>query len=800
VLYIEIMKHSQSLISEGVNLAHKLLRQRARPKILLCETYEEAWELYEKYHENILGIILDMQFPREGKSDPEAGIAFARNVLDSYPDIPVLVQSREPENRAPAEQLGATFLLKGSPTLLSDLRSFISEKFAFGDFVFRLPSGTEVGRAKDLHSLENLLAVVPAESIKFHGERNHFSNWLKARTEFLLAYKLRPRKVEDYSSMDELRGYLISSIRDMRHAQRRGTIVDFDPATFDASNTFGRIGGGSLGGKGRGLAFVNTMISTYLLQDRFDRIHISVPPAVVIGSDVFDEFISDNSLREIALMSSDDDEIDDKFLEADFSPAVADLLLEYLQSADYPLAVRSSSLLEDSQYQPFAGIYRTEMIPNNHRDIGVRLEELLCAIKRVYASTFHAQAKSYIKATPYRLEEEKMAVIVQKLVGKLHGTRFYPDFAGVASSRNFYPIAPMTAEDGIVAVALGLGPTVLEGGRAVRFSPKYPQSLIQFSTVEDMLENSQRGFYALELPSPESEHDHRREVKLVELGLDVAEKDGTLAAVASTYSMDNQRVYDGLSRDGARIVSFAPILKHDYFPLPEVVKLILKFASRGMSGPVEIEFAANLNSTGNGMREFSVLQLRPMVIAHESEELNIAIKDEGHVICRSNQVLGDGLLDSVRDIVYVDAERYDRAVSHEVAREIEVFNRALAADGTPYVLLGVGRWGCADPWLGIPVAWDQISGARVIVEAGFKDMRVTPSQGTHFFQNLLSFRIGYFTVDSKADGSFVDWQWLAAQLALSEKKFARHLRFDDPMKIVMNGRTQEGVIIKPGPP
>jgi CheY-like chemotaxis protein len=797
IIYTELMRHTHSLIAEGVNTAHRMLRRRARPKILLCTTYEEAWGYFEKYHETVLGVISDMKFPRNGTPDPKAGVVFARAVRESHADIPILLQSNDAANKAVADELGASFLLKDSPTLLYDLRNFMKANFSFGDFVFRMPDGTEVGRATDLRSLEEMLQVVPGESLLYHGERNHFSNWLKARTEFLLAYKLRPRKVSDYRSIEDLRSYLIRCLRDLRVAQQQGNIVDFDPQTFDASRSFARIGGGSLGGKGRGLAFVNSIIYANLLQSRFDGVRVSVPPTVVIGTDVFDQFINDNRLWDVALKSTDAKQVERAFLDAEFPRETLRVLREYLTIVTYPLTVRSSSLLEDSQYQPFAGIYRSYMIPNNHRDLEARLEELATAVKRVYASTYSHCAKAYIRATPYRLEEEKMAVIVQKLVGSRHGNRFYPDFSGAANSHNYYPTGPMKPEDGIASVALGLGHMVMEGGRTLKFSPKYPRHPVQFSSVEDMLQNSQGEFYALELPGPLATSDHKREFKLLTLDIAEAEKDGTLAGLASTYSQENHQVYDGTGRDGPRIVSFAPILKHDTFPIAEILRLILTIGTRGMSSSVEIEFAANTTGSKDEPRDFCVLQMRPMVISHEGGELAIEDTDEAKMICHSTQVLGDGVVSNIRDVVYVDIDRFERTASKQVAEEIGRFNDELAATNTPYVLIGVGRWGSSDHWLGIPVTWDQISGARVMVETSFKDFRVTPSQGTHFFQNLISFRIGYFTVNSDLRNEFLNWRWLNEQRSVKEREYSRHLRFDKPLTIKMNGRTNRGVILKP---
>jgi CheY-like chemotaxis protein len=798
MIYTELIRHTQSVISEGVNISHKLLRMRARPKILLCSTYEEAWDYYERYEDCILGVIADIEFPREGKTDPEAGLKFAEAVKSSHFDIPILLQSDNEAYRDIAGQLDASFLLKTSPLLLHELSKFMEEHFSFGDFVFRMPDGKEVGRASDLRSLEKALHTVPEESVMLHASRNHFSNWLKARTEFWLAHKLRPQKVSDFDSINDLRMELIRYLRDFRREQQLGQIADFDANTFDLASSFARIGGGSLGGKARGLGFINSLLSSYRIRLRFSGVRIGVPACVVIGTDVFDEFLDSNNLRDFAIHANDDQELQDRFLESPLPSFVAEQLDIFLEIADFPLAVRSSSLLEDSKYQPFAGIYKTYMLPNSHQDRAVRLEELTSAIKRVIASTFSRHAKRYIKATPYRLEEEKMAVIIQKMVGNQHEQRFYPDFSGVARSHNFYPTPPMKAADGIASVALGLGKTVVEGGLAVRFCPKYPRHLIQFSDIESTLNSSQKEFYALELEDPDDVSDHSRELPLIKHDLNVAERDGTLAPVASTYSPENDAVYDGVSRQGSRLVTFAPVLKNEVFPLAEIIHIMLELGSFGMSSPVEMEFAVNYNTDGGGKREFALLQMRPLVKSREVDDVDVDDVDPQDTICQCPQVLGNGLIDNIHDLVVVDLEAFDRGRSREVAAEVAAYNAQLTDADIPYALIGVGRWGSADPWLGIPVAWDEISGARVIIETGFRDFKVVPSQGSHFFQNITSFMVGYFTVNSFSNEGFVDWEWLLNQEPADRKEFVRHLRFDKPAVVKMNGHSHRGVILKPG--
>jgi CheY-like chemotaxis protein len=798
IIYTEMLSQSQRLISEGINLTHKFLRMRARPKILLCSNYEEATAYFNKYKDLCLGIISDIDFPRKGKQDPEAGIRFAKAVKKEHPDIPVLLASTNPKNQSEAKNVDASFILKDSPTLLNELRQFMNQHFSFGDFVFKIKTGVEVARANNLKALEESLKVVPIESVAFHAERNHFSNWLKARTEFGLAHQLRPRKVSDYPDHEALRQDLIVSLQNYRSMRQRGIITDFNKETFDPESSFARIGGGSLGGKARGLGFVNTLINDYNVRDTFENVNISVPAAVVIGTEIFDQFLDNNNLRSFALNCNDDAEITKRFLEAEIFPE--DILAElagFLQIIHAPLAVRSSSLLEDSQYHPFAGVYETYMLPNNQTNPLVRLNDLLSAIKRVYASTFYQAPKNYIKITSYRLEEEKMAVIVQKMVGSVHENRFYPHFSGVAKSYNFYPLPPQKSTDGIISVALGLGKWVVDGGLTVRFCPKYPTDLIQFYSSKDALENSQREFYALRLDETNRFVETTHDTLVETFNLSVSEKDGTLNPVGSVYSPDNDIIYDGLSRQGSRLVTFGPILKNKIFPLSSILELLLDMGTWGMGTPVEIEFAVNLLSSKGGKKEFGVLQMRPLVVSHEVDNIDIESNNSEKLICKSNQVLGYGIIQDIFDVVFVDYHTFNRAKSREVAMEVASFNRQLIDQHRPYLLIGVGRWGSLDPWLGIPVGWEQIAGARAIVETSFKDMSVEPSQGSHFFQNITSFMIGYFTVNNISDKGFVDWDWLLTQKPVEVKEFTRLIRFEKPIIIKMNGHQNNGIIMKP---
>ncbi len=798
IIYTEMLKQSQRLISEGINLSHKFLRMRARPKILLCSNYEEAKEYYEKYKDLCLGIISDIDFPVKGKQDSKAGLRFTEEVKKDVPDIPVLLMSNDKDSRSAAFDIGASFLLKDSATLIYDLRQFMNQYFSFGDFIFRLPDGTEVGRASDLKQLEDTLKIVPAESIKYHAERNHFSNWLKARTEFWLAHKLRPRKVSDYSSVEDLRKDLINSLHSYRMIRQRGIITDFNKETFDPESSFARIGGGSLGGKARGLGFVNTLINDYNVREQFEDVVIYVPPAVVLGTEVFDQFIEENNLKEFALHCDNDSEITRRFVEAEkFPEDVLGELAAFLQLVHSPLAVRSSSLLEDSQYHPFAGVYETYMIPNNQTNPLIRLNDLLVTIKKVYASTYYQAAKNYIKVTTYRLEEEKMAVIIQKMIGSRHQNRFYPNISGVAKSYNFYPLPPQKPTDGIVSVALGLGKWVVDGGETVRFCPKYPKDLIQFYSAKDSVDKTQKKFFALKLDDTNRFVEITHDTLVETFDLSVAEMDGTLNYVGGTYSKENDIVYDGISRPGVRMVTFGQILKNKTFPLAEIIELLLDMGTWGMGTPVEIEFAVNLMPQNNRKKEFGLLQMRPLVVHQEVQEFDFNSADKEKILCYSNKVLGNGIITDIYDVIVVDKDEFDRSKSSEVAQEVAYFNKKLLQENRSYLLIGVGRWGSLDPWLGIPVIWSQIAGAKAIIETNFKDMAVEPSQGSHFFQNLTSFMIGYFTInDLKGDG-YLDWNWILNKQPVESKQFTKHFRFEKSLTIKMNGHQSKGIILKP---
>jgi len=796
VIYTELMRQTQALMAEGLNPVHKLLRMRARPKILLAETFEEAWDYYTKYRHNVLGIISDIRFPRDGKLDAQAGVEFARRVKAELPHMPVLLQSSNAAYQEVADSLGACFLHKESRRLIQELRDFILNNLGFGDFIFKLSDGSEVARASNLRELTLKLSEVPDESIHFHAGSNHFSNWLMARTEFELAARIRPRKASEFDSAESIRAYLIETFTEFTERTHAGVIADFSRKKFFKAAAFVRLGGGSIGGKARGLAFINALINRMNLRDHYDDVRIAVPNTAAIGTDVFDAFLDKKNLRQLAVQDSEDDVIVEAFLRARLPAGIRRDLYTYLENVRYPLAVRSSSLLEDSHGQPFAGIYKTYMIPNNHLNIDVRLKQLCDAIKLVYASTFTRSAKVYMEATGHYVEEEKMGVVLQEIVGSQYGDHFYPTFSGVARSYNFYTLGKLTPQDGITCVALGLGKMVVEGGEMLMFSPAYPHVLPQFTTTENLLANSQRSFYALYMGRLDKYDPMNADANLLTYDLEVAERDGTLEPIGSVYSAENDVVYDGINRSGPRLVTFAHVLKSNLFPLADILKLLVELGSRGMACPVEIEFAVNMKTKP---MQFGILQIRPCITDESFEDVTLEDDGRSRLLCYSPQTMGNGFIRGLRDVVFVKPDEFDSVRTRDIAAEIGRINEKLRKDGRSCLLIGPGRWGSADPWLGIPVQWEQISTAHAIVETSLDNFVITPSQGTHFFQNLTSFRVGYLTVNPTAGGGFVDWDWLVGQHAVEERQFIRHIRLQNPVEVKLDGRTGRGAIFKPTP-
>ena len=795
MLYTELVNQTQNLMDEGINLSHRLLRMRARPKILLATTFEEAWGWYERYQESLLGVISDGRFPWEGQAVENAGISFLRQVKARDPHLPTVLQSTNPELRHEAEAAGAGYINKNSPRLLQDLRHFMAENFGFGDFVFRLPSGREVARARGLRDMVRRLREVPGESLVHHAQNDHFSNWMRARTEFALAAMLRPRKVDDFASVEELRSWLVDCLQRFRTESQRGVVADFSRDHFDASTDFTRIGGGSLGGKARGLAFMNQILNRYEVSERFPGVRIAVPPTAVVATDGYDHFLDRNRLRERVLGGGlHDDDVVRLFLDHPLPDEVVGDLRAFLEQVHYPIAVRSSSLLEDSQFQPFAGVYATYMLPNSHPDLGVRLDQLCDAIKLVYASVFQSSARAYLEASGSRVEEEKMAVVLQEVVGRGHEQYFYPDFAGVAHSTDFYPPRGTDPEDGVVCAALGLGRVVVDGGNVLRFNPQRPRRLQQFGTIDDWLKGSQRTFLAVDVSQADAYPQASETYNVASLELEDAERQGTLAAIGSTYVPENHAIVDGIGRAGPRVVSFAHVLKGDLFPLAQVLGFLLELGRNCMSAPVEIEWAATMSERPGQPHRFGFLQIRPLALSSNGVTVDAGDLEGDGILVSTEIALGNGRYDELRDVIYVPPARFDRGQTVAIAAEVADANTMLKRQQRPYLLVGPGRWGSSDRWLGIPVRWDQISGAQVIVETDLPDFKVTPSEGTHFFQNLTSFQVGYLTVNHGRERTVCRWDELDAMPAEWEGDYVRHLRLEAPLDVRIDGRSRRGVV------
>ena len=795
-LYKFVLEQSQMFAQEALNDHQRTLRMRGRPKIKLARTYEEAVRIFDRYRDNILGIVSDMSFMHEGVKDPYAGYKFGQYVRQVGPVIPIVLESSESANVSYARELHASFIDKNSKSYPQDLRKKIMQRFGFGDFVILNPeTKEEIMRIKDLKDLQHKVFQIPDDSLKYHLSRNHFSRFFYSRAMFPPAEVLKRVDVSDYKDMDEARQLIFDLIVQYRRMKNSGVVAVYRKERFDEYSNFARIGNGSLGGKGRGLAFMGTMVKRYPTLEA-DNFSTNIPRTVVICTDIFDEFMETNGLLPVALGDVDDDEILRLFLRASLPSRLIDDLMAFFEVVKNPIAVRSSSLLEDSHYQPFAGVYSTYMVPRMD-DKYEMLRLLSDAIKAVYASVFYRDSKAYMTATSNLIDQEKMAVVLQEVVGNRYGDHFYPTVSGVARSLNFYPIGNETAEDGIANIALGLGKYIVDGGTTLRFSPRHPHSILQMSTLDLALRETQTRFYALDLKNMAEQFSIDDSFNLLRLGVKEAEADGSLRYIVSTYDPYDQVIRDGYYPGGRKILSFVNILQHDVFPLAQTLSELLRIGQKEMGRPVEIEFAMNIDPDNHDKATFYLLQIRPIVNAREVMDEDLAAIPTQDTILSSTSALGNGVVSDVADIVYVKSGAFNSMNNPAIAREIETLNRQFANEEKGYVLVGPGRWGSSDPWLGIPVKWPHISCARVIVECGLENYRVDPSQGTHFFQNLTSFGVGYFTVNPfKGDGSF-DEAYLNALPATYETQYIRHVHFDSPIVIKMDGRKSLGVVLKP---
>ncbi|MEI6174438.1 MAG: PEP/pyruvate-binding domain-containing protein [Bacteroidota bacterium] len=798
-IYKILLKQSKTFMTEGLNEHNKMLRMRGRTKILLATNYEEAVKMWEKYKNNLLGIITDICFMRAGETDKTAGIKFVEKVRAEDEYMPILFQSTDTEYEVLANDLKVGFLNKNSKTLAIELRNYITEYFSFGDFIFIDPkNGREITRAVDLKSLQDKIFEIPDDSLLYHMQRNHFSKWLNARALFPIAEMFREVSVTAFADdMDQAKRYLFDAITAFRINKAKGVIADFDRDRYDEYLQFARIGEGSIGGKARGLAFLDSLIKRNRLTDKYEDIMITIPRTVVLGTDIFDEFMEENNLYEIALSDRSDKEILTRFVKARLPFRIHEDLYRFISCINNPIAIRSSSLLEDSHYQPFAGIYSTYMIPNIKFNERVMIDKLSEAIKSVYASAYFKDSKSYMAATLNMIDEEKMGVVLQEVTGRQYDNRFYPAISGVARSINFYPIAPEKSEDGIANIAFGLGKYIVDGGNGIRFSPKYPKKILQLSTPELALSETQKFFYALDLRPESFTPDIDETVNLMKLRISDAGSDNVLRLVASTFDYDSNQLREGTMGDGKRIITFSQLLNHGSFPLAEILTEVLEIGQREMNKPVEIEFAVNLDLPKGQPKVFSLLQIRPIA----GRDLTIDIRPETirkeDTLMISHTALGNGIIKEIRDLVYIKPNTFNASKSLEIAQLLEKLNDTFISNKKYYVLVGPGRWGSSDPWLGIPVKWPQISAARLIVESGLEHYRIDPSQGTHFFQNLTSFRVGYFTINPYINEGFYDLDYLNAQPSSYEDDFIRHIHFEKPIRIEIDGKKSFGVVFKP---
>jgi len=798
IMYKIIFKQSKSFISEGLNEHQRMLRMRGRPKILLATNYEDAYDYYKKYNKNLLGLISDISYPRNGVMDKNAGFDLCYLIKKANPYTPLLLQSSEHKNYKRAKDLRVGFLDKYSKTLTFDLREFIKEYFAFGDFVFKDPNlGIVVARARDLKALQERVLTVPITSLRYHILRNHFSKWLRARALFPLAELFMCFTSDDFDNMQDVRMFIFNAISQFRISKARGVISSFNRESFDKYFSISRIGQGSIGGKARGLAFLNSLIKRNNLYTYFDKVNINIPRTVVIGTDIFDDFMDENKLYTIALSDNfTDEQILKKFLAANLPTSVHADIYKIASIIQRPLAVRSSSLLEDSHYQPFAGIYNTYMIPYRKNDYDSMFVMIKDAIKAVYASAYYADSKAYMQATSNVIDEEKMAIVIQEVIGSTYGDRYYPTFSGVGRSIDYYPLEPGKPEDGTVSLALGLGKHVVDGGLSLRFCPKYPKNVLQTSNPQMALRETQKHFFALDvnndfIPTPIDGSC------LVKLRVKEAEKDGSIKQIASTYMLHDNVVRDGYNYKGKKIITFSNILKHNTYPIADILDKVLKLGAEEMGNPVEIEFAVDMNVPEGENILFKLLQIRPIASKDESVSIDDIELEDKNLLLVSKSALGNGTIDNIFDIVYVRPQNFDASKTKEIVEYIDDLNRQFIDQNKNYILIGPGRWGSSDPWLGIPVNWSQISAARLIVESGLDNFRIDPSQGTHFFQNLTSFRVGYFTINPFINDGSYDVDFLDKQPAAFENEFVRHIRFKNSFTIKIDGKKNIGIITKP---
>jgi hypothetical protein len=796
-IYTEILTQTRCLVLHAMNINHGLLRVRLRPKILLAETYEEAMAIISRYRYNLLGVISDMRFPKDGAPHHQAGIELSKIVREIIPDLPFLLQFDELENIEKAKALHLDFLSKSSPNLLYNLRTYILENYGFGSFIFKYPDGRVIDKATDITSLERIIRDLPDESLYYHATKNHFSRWFRARTEIEVANRLRLVDTEHVVSITDIRAYILKVLNDYFPKYQSELVLDFEGLSKkDMENAFIKLGTGSLGGKARGVAFMNVMIAKSQLANKYEDMIVKVPRSFVIGSDVFEKFIEENKIFPFLASNPTEKEIAQKFTKSPLPAAIKENLRFLTKYIKCPLAVRSSSILEDSRTLPFAGIYNTYMVPNYHTDLEIRVEQLENAVKLVYASVFYAAPVQYAKNADIRIEEEKMAVLIQELVGERYGDYYYPAISGVAQSYNFYPYDPLKPEDGTVSLALGLGKAIVEGERVYQFSPAYPKLSPLVSSPKEYLEKSQNAFYAIKIEESaditlRADEDYIYKKLLISQ----AHKDRSLEYIGSTYSADDDCIYDNVYQPGPKLVTFAPILKYNRLPLRQIIEDLLRLGKQSFGTDVEIEFAVNIPKDKNKPKEFNFLQIRPMMVGREAFEVSMDESEESW--CFSQRTIGNGIYQNIHDIIFVDPETFNLQDSVQIANEIGELNQVLSKEGRRCILVGFGRLGTSDRWLGIPLTWEQMSQALIIVEVDLKDLRPEPSLGSHFFHNLTATHMGYFHIqyDNKAEG-MLDWDWLLKQPVLQQTKYVKLVRRQEAFQVKIDGRNFKGMFYK----
>jgi len=797
-LYKIILEQSREYMIEGLNEHQKMMQMRGRPKILLATGYEEAVELFEKHKTHLLGVISDVdQYRIENRKSGTFNELF-RQIREFDPNIPIIAHSADTEDEKTALEFGNAFLDSNSVTLAEEMEKLLKQNFSFGDFIFTNPAnGAEIARISDLQAFQRKLFEIPDASLRYHLSRNHLSKWLYARALFSLGEFLREISLDDFSSLDQARRFIFDTIANFRRSKGHGVIADFYREHFDEYLTFTRIGEGSMGGKARGLAFLDHIIKQNQLSDGFEDSIVSIPRTVVLSTDIFDEFMEENNLYSIGLSDAGDREILDAFLKARLPFRIHKDLLVFISIISGPVAIRSSSLLEDSHFQPFAGVYSTYMIPKAENEI-VMLEILSVGIKSVYASVFYRGSKNYMKATANQIEEEKMGIVLQEVCGQQYGNRFYPTLSGVARSVNFYPIEPERYEEGFVTLAFGLGKYIVDGGISLRFSPEYPGKIIQLSDTRMALQETQQEFYSLDLNPSSFVPSTDDSVNLLKLNISAAEGDSALRFAASTYDYQDDILRDEMVEGGRKVITFAHILKYDLFPLTGILKRVLEIGQQQLNNPVEIEFAANIDPSMKKPVAFNLLQIRPIVENYETIKFRLEDIRQEDTVVSSGLALGNGTIEGLRDVVYVRTDNFEPSKNSEIADRIESVNERFINEDTNYILIGPGRWGSTDVWRGIPIKWQQISGARVIVESGLENYHIDPSQGTHFFQNLTAFRVGYFNVNPSTGEGSIDYEFLSAAETVFEDDLLRHVRFPEPLNVMIDGKKKLGVIMKPG--